>query len=279
MVATELGPVLLLTGAAGGLSPAERAERAATLMNGLEESGAEPLVLEARTGAEPGVALAGGATSVVLATAKDAAGYSEWSAGQARSSPSTLAVFWTALLKDHLALFVAGHRPTHVVEFSNRGQALLDLYAASLHQGGPRGGIPASLVTPLSSSLAEAFRTLAFSLPAEGQSIAGAAVVGRWMGSMEQEDVGTLPVEIRLAVEKGRLRGTLAMVAQPGGVRLETPLDSPTYSKGAVSFQVTLRGRPLIFKGTFHDETLSGTLANTAKPDHPVGFITVRYTD
>ncbi|MGH9886734.1 MAG: hypothetical protein ACREBE_14480, partial [bacterium] len=187
--------------------------------------------------------------------------------------------FWTALLKDHLALFVAGHRPTHLVELSSRGQALLDLYAASLHQGAPRGGVPASLVTPLSPSMAEAFRTMALTLPTEGQPAAGAAVAGRWVGSMEQDDAGTLPVEIRLAVEKSHLRGTLAMVAQPAGVRLETSLDSPSYSKGAVSFRMTLRGRPLIFKGTFRDETLSGTLATTARPDHPVGFITVRYAD
>jgi polysaccharide chain length determinant protein (PEP-CTERM system associated) len=280
LVSTELGPVLLLTGPAGGLSAAERAERAANLMNGLAESAAEPLVLEARAGAEPGVALAGGATSVVSATPSDAAGYFESSGGRQQApSPANLALFWTALLKDHLALFVAGHRPTHLVELSSRGQAMLDLYGASLQQGRPRGGVPASVVTSLSSSLAEAFRTMALTLPTAGQPIAGAAVAGRWVGSMEQDDAGTLPVEIRLAVDRNRLRGTLAMVAQPRGVRLETSLDSPSYSKGAVSFRMTLRGRPLVFKGTFRDETMSGTLASASRPDHPVGFITVRYAN
>jgi hypothetical protein len=279
-VSTELGPVLLLTGPAGDTSCAERAARVAVMMNTLVESSAKPLALALRDGVSPAVVLAGGAEVLVVATPADAAGYEErWEGAPpaGRASPRTLATYWTALLQDHLALFVQGERATRVLELSPRGQVLTDLYAEALRRTGPRSGVPAVLVTPLGQSLAEGMRSMALSLPADDQPTVGAAVLGRWQGTMEEGETGALPIAVRFALKGGRLNGTLSMTSRTPGIQLDSQLQDLAYRRGSVTFKMTMASKILVFEGVVQDESMSGPIHEGAQGREPVGFFSLRY--
>jgi polysaccharide chain length determinant protein (PEP-CTERM system associated) len=279
-VATELGPVLLLTGSVGEVSSAERAARVATMMNALVESSAKPLALALRDGTPPAVVLMGGAEVLAVATPADASGYEErgeGGPGSAPASPRTVAAYWTALLQDHLALFVQGERPTRVLALSARGQVLTDLYAEALRRTGPRSGVPAALVTPLVPSLAEGLRNMALGLPADDQPTVAAAVIGRWQGTMEEGETGRLPIVVRFALKGTRLNGVLGMTSRTPGIQLDTLLQDLVYSRGSVSFKMGVGKKVLHFQGTVQDDSISGPVYGGAQGRDPVGFFSLHY--
>jgi polysaccharide chain length determinant protein (PEP-CTERM system associated) len=280
-VSTELGPVLLLTGPQGATPVTERAARAATLLNALVTSNAKPLALELRDGAAPGVGLAGSGEVLVVATPEDASGYQE--SGEAAGRPGappalrTIAAYWTALLQDHLALFVQRERPTRVLELSTQGHALADLYREASRRAGPGAGVPATLVAPLLPSLAESVRTTALALPADDRPTVAAAVVGRWQGTMEEGDAGPLRIEVRLGLDGGRLQGSLSRTTGTTGIALETRLKDVQYGQGAIRFTAATGGQPLTFEGEVKDEAMTGSIYATAVRRETVGFFTLRY--
>jgi hypothetical protein len=271
--------VLLLSGAGEFPSTGERAARVSAALNELMEAAAKPLALELRERPQPGVGLAGGDTLLVTASALDAAGYAEpWEPGvtPARATPRSLAAFWTALLQDHLALFALRTRPTRVLEISARGSVLSDLYSAAVRRAGVKAGVPSSLVNPLSSSLAKGLRDLALLVPPEGQPAVGAAVVGRWEGTMEERDAGAKPLKLRLFLAGGqRLAGTVTMGAGP--LTLEASLKDLEYSRGSLRFILPVGAAPLHFQGTVRDETFDGLIQAAPPARDARGFFSLRY--
>src|SRR5262249_49795766 len=127
-VASEAGPLFLLSVPDGAATTVQRAMNVATALNGLFREGAPAATIEVRGDA---IAVAGGAP-LARATADDANGYAQpWNAlmkGQ-RVTATALAAHWATLLQDYVTLFQQHQRPTRMVEITPRGKVLLDLHA------------------------------------------------------------------------------------------------------------------------------------------------------
>jgi len=280
-VSTELGPLMLLTGPAGGTaSTAARAAHAARVLNELVEAAAKPLALAFKVEPAPSVMLAGGSYIVATATSTDALGYEGLWARMGRrgdATPHSVATYWTALLQDYLALFVQHQRPTNVLGLTSRGQLLADIHAAALKAaGGPRG-VPTELLSRLRPQLAAGLREMALLLAPPGQSNPGAAVVGRWRGTMEEGDRGVLPVEVRLYFEGTRLAGSLTR-RSPRGVEGETRLRSVDYEGGALAFAIPVGASVLHFHGTVRDDSIAG-LIRGGESQQALGFFTLSFVE
>jgi hypothetical protein len=278
-VATELGPVLLLSGRGDAPSTAERAAQVAVLLNQLMESAAQPMALVASRTPAPGVALAGGGAVLLTATAEDAAGYAEaWLTPPAttmRPRPESLATYWTALLQDYLALFAHGLRPTRVAELSEPGQALLDLYAAGRRRATALDGLPAELVTPLSPGLASRLRDMALTPPSDGQG-GLASVLGWWDGFMEETESGPRPLKLKLFREGRRLHGVLRLGS--GSLSLDTPLRYVAYSGGTLTFVAPLGPSGLRFRGAVGNDYVEGLIHQEVR-GQAAGFFTLQYRE
>jgi len=275
-VATELGPAFLLSGKADASSTVERAAKTCTALNALVESAGTSARVEARG---PSVALVGGDV-LLTATVQDAAGYAEgWGtdASRARTSPQALAGFWTAMLRDHLTLFIERQRPHHVLEMSPRGKVLLDIYAAAVRQVGAGNGVPPGMVCPLPASHAKALRDMALLLPAPGQATAAAAVTGSWEGTMEERGTGTRTIRVRLRTEGGRLLGSFA--TRSGSLTMDVPLKSVSYDRGVLTFVVATSGGTRRFKGAVQGASLDGTVHEDGRGGDALGRFTLRYVE
>jgi hypothetical protein len=271
-VASEAGPLFLLSSADGSKSVPERAQQVSAALNALFRAGTA--AVEMRPGEPPAVAAVGAATPLLRATAEDAAGYSQpWNTamkGQ-RTSPHALAAYWTSLLQDYLTLFVSHQRPTRVVELSPRGKVLLELHAEGERRMGPGGGVPSGLLAPPMPTLAAALRELALGVPQRGQAVAGAALVGRWSGNMEEEGVDK-PIELVLRLDGTRLAGAISQ--RSGKLTMDVPLKSVTYEKGQLVFEVA--GGPLKrFRGSQSGSTLSGDIVDRSQKQ--IGRFTLQY--
>lgn len=277
-VANELGPVLLLTGKADAPSTGERAARAAAALNALFESAARPVSFELREAPAPAVAVSGRPQVLLTATPEDAAGYAKpWDASvkPRRVAPRMVAAYWAALLQDHAALFIQGQRPIRVVELSPRGKVLVDLYAEAARRGRPGAGVPAGLVSPVPPKLARDLRDLALLLPAEGESAAGAAVAGRWEGTMEDSG-GTRPIQVQFRLEGSRLKGSLTTRA--GGLAMDVPLDEIAYQRGVLSFLLKSGGSPRRFQGNVYGAQIAGTIETVGGRQAP-GRFSLKYVE
>lgn len=278
-VATELGPVLLLSGRGDAPSTAERAAHLSVLLNQLMESSAQPMALAVSRNPGPGVALAGGGTILVAATAADAAGYAEaWLLPPAppRPRPETLAAYWTALLQDYLALFAHGMRPTRVAEMSERGQALLDLYAAGRRRALGVDGLPSDLLNPLSVGLATRLREMALLLPPDGQNSGMARVLGWWDGFMEETESGSRPLKLKLFRDGRRLRGLLRLGS--GSLSLDTPLRYVAYTGGTLTFVAPLGPSGLRFRGAVGEDYVEGLIHQEVR-GQAAGFFSLQYRE
>jgi FHA domain/IPT/TIG domain len=135
-VASEIAPVMLLGGREGAISVAQRAMSVARTLNETLERprGSEPIVFEARPQPEAGVALAGGPTLLVSATAGDAAAYAATPGVPSRGGPPTLdalAEWWAALLNDYVTVCTGPERPTAVAAIAPAaGSAMIELRGA-----------------------------------------------------------------------------------------------------------------------------------------------------
>jgi hypothetical protein len=276
-ISSEAGPLFLLSSADGAASLPERALQVTAALNALFKVGAAPATVEVRGGDPPVVAVAGGSQQLVRATADDAAGYAQpWNAamkGQ-RAGAGALAAHWAALLNDYLTLFVLHGRPTHVVEVSPRGKVMLELHAEGERRMGSGGGVPAGLLMPPGPVLAVSMRELALAVPTRSQSVPGAALVGRWSGTMEETDGGPRAFQLRLRLDGTQLAGSFSTRA--GQLSMDVPLKAVTYEKGVLSFDVA--GGPLKrFRGNASGSTVSGTIADAAQKQ--IGRFTLQYVD
>jgi hypothetical protein len=268
-VAMALGPVLLFTSRDDAPSTAERALRVATALN--SAFGNASANFELREGSPSSVGITGGSL-LLRATAEDAAAYA--SPKGVRPGSRALAAHWAALLQDLHLLFVRHQRPTNVAEVSLRGKVLLDLFAESERQAGRGSGVAASLVDPPSPSLEKAFRELTTQL-GDGGSAAGAAVAGRWFGSMREGGVDrSLQFVVRL--EGGKLAGSLTTKA--GQVAVEVPLQDLSYAKGVLSFSISGGAALRRFRGTLQGSEIAGTILGPSGGD-AVGQFNVRYAE
>jgi len=281
LVANELGPVLLLSGKADAPSTAERAERAATALNTVTEA-----LLAGKTGGvelqdkpAPGLSATGGASPFVTATAADVAGYQEsWEASAPRPSrygPRELVGYWAALLQDELALFAKRQRPAALIELSPRAKIFNDLYAEAARRVGRGGGVPLAVVSPLTPTLARGFHDLAFLLPTEAAR-PGAAVEGRWSGTMVEGEAGQRNVDLKLRSQSGGLGGT--MTATSGKLAMEIPLKEASYEKGTLRFVLVVGGAPKHFVGNVEGDAISGTIHASADAKEAIGRFSLKYT-
>jgi hypothetical protein len=272
MVATQLGPVLLLTGAADAASVGERASRAAArLTEALRASVSAPVAIEAVDG-PPAVVVAPG-TVIVTVTAEDAGTLSRGWAGVAgtRVSPRELAEYWAAYLNDYVGLFGRGQRPNRIVERTLRARALLDLHADAARRGAG-AGVSARLVADMPAARLEDLRRLAFAA-ARDAGASGLPLAGAWEGTMV-EGGPPRPVRVVFRAEGGRLSGALSSTA--GTVVMGIPLRDLRYDRGVIRFTVVLGGVPRRFEGSLDGATLTGGIHRGAQPS---GTFTLRHVE
>jgi hypothetical protein len=155
-----------------------------------------------------------------------------------------------------VALFAQKQRPFRMLELSRRGQTLLELYAAAERRAGVGSGVPPSLVEGLAPAQARALAELALVVAGEAESAAGAAVAGRWDGTLEESGQAVRPIQVRIKSSGAALSGTLTTRA--GAVSGELPLQNASYSEGALRFVVKLGAAPLLFDGKLDGRSMSG---------------------
>ncbi len=261
LVSTDIGPVLAFGGRADAASTTERASRAAASLNALvEEARQKPVSLEVRDKPVLGIAVVGRPDLLLAVTPDDLAAYEVFDSTlrTRRVSQRSVVAFWSALLQDQLALFVARERPFRVIELTIRGRALMQIYSEALRRAGAGAGVPIGVVSPLASSLGRDLRDMALLLPTEGQSSAAAAIAGRWVGTLWEEGQGDKNIAIRLRLEGARLEGWLTTSA--GKVRADVPLENVSYDKGALRFMLSVGGVRRQFQGQVQGAQISGEI-------------------
>jgi hypothetical protein len=258
-VSSELGPLLILRGKGDAPSAAERGARAAAAINALIEQalrGSASIELREKP---LGIAAAGATQLLVAALPEDGTAYPG-----AHPSARTLARYWAALLQDYVTLFAQKQRPIRVVELQPRGQALLELYAAAERRAGIGSGVPPVMLESLAPSQLRALAELALNVPAESQAASGAAVAGRWDGTLEETGQAPRAIQVRLRAASGGLAGTLT--ASAGKISGELPLQNASYAGGTLRFVVKMGATPLHFDGKVDGRTVSGEVSADAKP-------------
>jgi hypothetical protein len=280
-VACELGPVFALGAKGDDASTAERAVRVSGELNAIfEQALVKRLTVELVEKPTPAVSIAGNPKPILIALAEDAAVYPrllEGSTRQRAKAPSTraLASLWTALLRDTLALFAYRERPLHMLEQSSKARVFSDLYAEALRTSGPSAGVSVRLVLPTSPALSRGFRDVALSPAPDTGTGAGAAVEGRWDGSMEAD--GSRPFQLRLRVEGARLVGNIT--AQAGKLSMNTPIRDAVYQKGQLRFVVDLYGSPRLLTGTVAADSITGTISRAGGDKAQLGTFTLRFVE
>jgi hypothetical protein len=276
-VATELGPVLVLGGPADAPSTAERAAALADQLNALVDgASSRPLAFEARETPQAAVAVVGQVRPLLAVTPEDVDAYARpWEGRGAgrRVSPAQLARHWSAVLHDYLGLFLYRQRPLKVLAMSSRGKVLADLYSEAGRRSPGGTGIPASVVSPTSTTLARDLRLMALVVSTEGGRSA-VAVEGRWNGVVQDPDLGDRPFSIALRSEGGRLGGTIT--TGQGAVQLTAPLRDVGFDRGSVRFTADLRGTSYRFKGTLEGNAVTGTIERAGRS--PARF-TLQYAE
>lgn len=268
-VSTELGPVLMLTGGAGGGGAPERAWKVAEALG--RAFADEKTVFELRDGTA--VFVAGQASPLVTVTAEDVAGYAEPGVGGRALAPAALGAHWLALLQDYHGLFVRHERPTRLAETTARARALLDIHSDAARKGGRGAPVPLTSVFPPTPALRKAVQDLAL-LPPEGRG-ADAVISGQWEGRGEEEGAPRR-FDLTLRVEGGRLRGTFK--SQQGGIAAALPIQDASFDKGVLSFSVR-SGRELHrFRGTLAGDTVTGVIT-TVDRGREIGQFTLRFVE
>lgn len=273
-VSTEVGPVLLLSGRGGQESVGARATAAATALNALV--GQSPR-FEVRSGYAVGAV--GRLDPVVVATPVDAMAYGKpfdpvMEGQAAQSTAAVVAGFWVALLQDVFTLLDKGGRPDRVLELSPRGKALMDLYSESERKIGAGKGVPTSLVSPPTWTMAKGIREMALALP-RGGAVAAATVVGNWSGTLEESGAPRRSVRLKLSLDGNRLIGD--MTTNAGGLDMNAALADVKFSGGVLSFTLAGGQTPRRFQGRVNGTQLEGVIQ--AGAGAPSGRISLRYLE
>jgi hypothetical protein len=276
-VATELGPVIVLGGAAEAPSTAERAAALADQLNGLvSDAASRTVAFEARETPQPAVAVVGQVRPLLTVTPEDVEAYARpWEGRGAgrRVSPVQLARHWAAVLQDYLGLFLYRQRPLKVLAMSSRGKVLADLYSEAGRRSPGGTGVPASILFPMSTSLARDLRLMALVVSTEGGRSA-VAIEGLWSGVVRDPELGDRRISVALRSEGGRLAGTIT--TGQGAIQLTAPLRDVGFDRGNVRFTADLQGTAYRFRGTLEGNAVAGTIERAGKP--PAQF-TLQYAE
>ena len=255
VIASELGPLLRLAAPAASLSTAERGAATADALNRLVQgAGRTRPRLEVRQTPSLGVGVVGTPALLVSVTPEDAAAY----ASGARPTPLHLARYWAALIEDYVDLFALRQRPYRILDLGGRAGALLELFSQSERRGSEGGGVPVSVVEGLSATSRRELAELAFVLPVEGVGGGGAAVAGRWDGSIESPGRAPQSIQVQITRSGRGLSGTLA--TRSGKIAGELALEELQYQGGTLRFGVSLGGALLRFSGRLDGRTITGTV-------------------
>jgi hypothetical protein len=262
LVVTQLGPLLLLGGRDSAGSATERGFAAASALLAAAEAlrtGQSAAQVEVRESPDVGIGIAGRPGLLLRVTSEDLAAYEAppgVTGKQRRPTAHGLASHWTACIDDLLTLLVQGQRPTRLLASSPRGKAMAEL---GFELGWKPGNSVPTRVT-LSPELRDRLAMLFLLPPDEGQGSGGAALEGRWQGTIDEEGVPTRPASIEFRVAgKGGLSGTLA--TRSGSIALSLPLREISVKQGKVRFSVALGGTDRVFEAPLAGETLTGTLS------------------
>jgi hypothetical protein len=271
-VATEVGPLLLLTGRGASATVGERATGVADALNALV--GQDPR-FEVRGFAVGAVGRTG---LIATVTPVDAIGYTK-PLDPVMSSTMTglpiIANYWAALLQDTFMLFGKAERPGRVIELTPRGKVLMDLYAEAERRLGRGTGVPTSLVSPPAWTISKAFREMALALPTRAGGVAAATVAGRWQGTMDETGSPTRALSLELRVAGTGLTGT--MTTNAGGIELNTPLSDVTFTNGVLSFTLIGGSSKRRVQGRVNGAQLEGTIQSASGA--PLGRVRLRYLE
>jgi hypothetical protein len=193
--------------------------------------------------------------------------------GGRRVTASALARHWAAVLQDYIGLFLYRQRPLRVLALSPRGKVLNDIYGEAARRAPGGTGVPTAIVLPTSTSVASDLRAMALVVSTEGGRAAVAAE-GRWVGTIQDADLGDRPFTVQMRSEGGRLAGTITTSA--GGIDLVAPLREVAFDRGNVRFTADLQGAAYRFKGALEGNTLSGTID---RPGRPPARFTLQYAE
>jgi IPT/TIG domain/FHA domain len=269
-VASQLGPLLLLSSKDNAKSVQDRAVAVASALNAAFDASASGF--EARG---ESVSVAGRPEALFKATADDAKGY-EAAPGVSVKNPAptagALAAHWAALLSDYSSLFVQGQRPVKMLAASPRGRAFVDLQSEL-------GWRPGSIVTPgragaLSPDLLGRLREMAFGLGKESAATVGAALEGTWEGELADTDGTLKPITVRIRQAGGKLAGTLLT---SGRVSLEQTLQAVTVQGGTVTFSVRSGGALRFFVGKLDASGIAGAVHTGTATGPEAGTFTLKY--
>jgi hypothetical protein len=161
-----------------------------------------------------------------------------------------------------------------VLELSPRGKALMDLYSESERKIGAGSGVPTSLVSPPTRSLAKAVREMALALP-RGGAVAAATVVGSWSGTLEESGSPRRAVRLQLRLDGNRLIGN--MTTNAGGLDMNASLTDVKFAGGVLSFTLAGGQAPRRFQGRVNGTQIDGTIQ--AGAGTPTGRISLRYLE
>jgi hypothetical protein len=276
LVATELSPLLLLSGAAESGSVAARAAQVAQRLNALASVAAsQPVTLSVLSG-PPRIVAGGHDEAVVTVTEEDAAGFAQPWAGGRRGTPQLLAEYWAALLQDYLLLFAQRDRPYRTLELRAEGEVFTKLHGDAVRLAGVGGGVPMHLVSPLDPAVGEALKRLALSLPVERRATGVAALAGRWRGTMTLTGQAPRAILLDLRLSGSRLGGTLS--TRVGKVSGEVSLQDVSYQGSTLEFTFDSGGNPQHFRGRFEGSTIEGTIAARPDQQQPTGRFSLEFS-
>jgi hypothetical protein len=270
IVASQLGPLLLLSSKDDAKSVQDRAVAVSGALNAAFDANAPGF--EAR-GAS--ISVAGPLEALFKATADDAAGYEAPPGVTVRNpspTPAALAAHWAALLSDYAALFIHSQRPVRMLAASPRGRAIVDLQSEL-------GWRPGATVTPgragaLSPDLLGRLREMAFGLGKESAATVGAALEGTWEGELADADGTRKPITVRIRQAGGKLAGTLRT---SGRVSLEQPLLAVSVQGATVTFSVRSGAAVRFFVGQLDASGITGQVHTGAAKGPEAGSFTLKY--
>jgi hypothetical protein len=269
-VASQLGPLILLSSRGEAKSVQDRAVDVGMALNGAFDTNAAGF--EARG---ESVHVTGRSEVLLRATPEDAAGYEAppgVSFNNPAPTPGALAAHWAALLSDYAALFLHGQRPVRLLAASPRGRAFVDLQSEL-------GWRPGVAITPgraaaLSTGLIGRLQEMAFGLGKESAATAGAALEGTWEGELLDLDGNRKPITVRIRQAAGKLGGSLTT---GGRVAMEQSLQTVTARGGTVTFSVQSGVAVRFFVGRLDASGISGQV-HSGNPTGPqAGSFTLKY--
>ena len=277
-LATAFGPAFVLA-ASGGHTAAERALEAQRRLNDAAAplKATRDLNFEVRNlNASPTIGLAGRPEPILEVAEEDAAAYAEdWTKLGPRKGPVTvarLALWWEAVARDLVLLFIRGERPHFAAGLAPEGRVLADVFDAARRTG--RFGVPREVLASAKPTTMAAFRVVGLRVPAQvtGPAAEGSQAAGRPPLRLEGDWAGSELVAASRKYVSVRFKGRGGSLAYEGGISISVPLetlDQP--QKGSVRFSVPYRGGSRYYLGKWDGEKLAGTVSSNANGSDTVG--------